>query len=98
VPRENVLGEVNKGVYVMMSGLDYERLVLAGCIRSCSVERTLDAVIPRSAYQNVLLQSNPGGPVGLMQACLDIALPYASERKQFGRSIGDFQVRQIALT
>eukprot|EP00193_Tetraselmis_chui_P005402 CAMPEP_0177751218 /NCGR_PEP_ID=MMETSP0491_2-20121128/253_1 /TAXON_ID=63592 /ORGANISM="Tetraselmis chuii, Strain PLY429" /LENGTH=339 /DNA_ID=CAMNT_0019266309 /DNA_START=541 /DNA_END=1560 /DNA_ORIENTATION=- len=67
VPRENVLGEVNKGVYVMMSGLDYERLVLAG------------------------------GPVGLMQACLDIALPYASERKQFGRSIGDFQLIQGKL-
>jgi len=67
VPAENVLGEVNKGVYVMMSGLDYERLVLAG------------------------------GPVGIMQACLDVALPYAREREQFGRPIGEFQLIQGKL-
>lgn len=62
VPEENVLGGVNEGVAVMMSGLDYERLVLAA------------------------------GPVGLMQACLDIALPYAAQRHQFGQPIGQFQV------
>jgi isovaleryl-CoA dehydrogenase len=62
VPKENVLGGVDQGVRVLMSGLDYERLVLAG------------------------------GPVGLMQACLDTALPYATQRKQFGKPIGEFQV------
>mmetsp|Transcript_2330 Transcript_2330/g.6033 ORF Transcript_2330/g.6033 Transcript_2330/m.6033 type:complete len:436 (+) Transcript_2330:170-1477(+) len=67
VPAENVLGEVNKGVYVMMSGLDYERLVLAG------------------------------GPLGLMQASLDIVLPYARERTQFGKPIGEFQLIQGKL-
>jgi len=67
VPVENVLGEVNQGVYVMMSGLDYERLVLAG------------------------------GPVGLMQACLDTVLPYVHERKQFNKSIGEFQFIQGKL-
>eukprot|EP00455_Lapot_gusevi_P018651 TRINITY_DN2022_c0_g1_i3.p1 TRINITY_DN2022_c0_g1~~TRINITY_DN2022_c0_g1_i3.p1 ORF type:complete len:416 (+),score=172.15 TRINITY_DN2022_c0_g1_i3:64-1311(+) len=64
VPVENVLGPVNKGVKVLMSGLDYERLVLAA------------------------------GPVGLMQACMDIALPYVHTRKQFGQSIGTFQLMQ----
>lgn len=67
VPAENVLGEVNKGVYVLMSGLDYERLVLAA------------------------------GPLGLMQACLDISVPYAKERKQFGKAIGEFQFIQGKL-
>ncbi|GMH33440.1 hypothetical protein BSKO_01274 [Bryopsis sp. KO-2023] len=67
VPKENVLGEVNKGVYVLMSGLDYERLVLAA------------------------------GPVGLMQACLDICLPYVHDRKQFGQRIGEFQLIQAKL-
>lgn len=67
VPVENVLGEVNKGVRVLMSGLDYERLVLSG------------------------------GPLGIMAACLDVALPYARERKQFGRSIGEFQLIQGKL-
>lgn len=57
-----MLGQVNKGVYVLMSGLDYERLVLAA------------------------------GPVGLMQACLDVCLPYVHDRKQFGQKIGEFQV------
>ena len=64
VPKENVLGEVNKGVKVLMSGLDYERTVLSG------------------------------GPVGIMQACLDVVLPYVHDRKQFGQSIGEFQFIQ----
>ncbi len=67
VPAGNVLGEVDKGVRVLMSGLDYERLVLSG------------------------------GPLGIMAACLDVALPYARERKQFGRSIGEFQLIQGKL-
>lgn len=62
MPDENILGGENKGVAVLMSGLDYERLVLAS------------------------------GPVGLMQACLDVAVPYATQRKQFGQPIGNFQV------
>ncbi len=64
VPEENVLGTVGKGVNVLMSGLDYERAVLAA------------------------------GPLGIMQACLDIALPYVHERKQFGQPIGTFQLVQ----
>jgi isovaleryl-CoA dehydrogenase len=64
VPEENVLGIVGKGVNVLMSGLDYERAVLAA------------------------------GPLGIMQACLDIALPYVHERKQFGQAIGNFQLVQ----
>jgi isovaleryl-CoA dehydrogenase len=64
VPEENVLGAVNGGVGVLMSGLDYERAVLAG------------------------------GPLGIMQACLDVVLPYVRERKQFGRAIGAFQLMQ----
>jgi len=64
VPEENVLGQVNKGVAVLMSGLDYERLVLSA------------------------------GPLGIMQACMDIVLPYIHERKQFGKSIGEFQLVQ----
>ena len=64
VPEENVLGEVNKGVRVLMSGLDYERVIIAA------------------------------GPLGIMQACLDIAVPYANEREQFGQKIGDFQFIQ----
>jgi isovaleryl-CoA dehydrogenase len=67
VPAENVLGEVNEGAAVLMSGLDYERIVLAG------------------------------GPLGIMQACLDIALPYMHEREQFGRPIGSFQLMQGKL-
>ena len=54
--------QVDKGVYVLMSGLDFERLVLAA------------------------------GPLGLMQACLDVVLPYVHERKQFQQKIGEFQV------
>jgi isovaleryl-CoA dehydrogenase len=67
VPEENVLGAVGKGVNVLMSGLDYERVVLAA------------------------------GPLGLMQAALDVALPYAHERKQFGQPIGTFQLVQGKL-
>ncbi|XP_050342871.1 isovaleryl-CoA dehydrogenase, mitochondrial [Nymphalis io] len=64
VPAMNLLGEENKGVYVLMSGLDLERLVLAA------------------------------GPVGLMQAAIDTAFEYAHTRKQFGKSIGEFQLLQ----
>ncbi|MBK9081897.1 MAG: isovaleryl-CoA dehydrogenase [Rhizobiales bacterium] len=64
VPEENVLGQVNKGVNVLMSGLDYERAVLAA------------------------------GPIGIMQAAMDIVMPYVHERKQFGQSIGEFQLVQ----
>jgi len=67
VPAENVLGKVGKGVEVLMSGLDYERAVLAG------------------------------GPLGIMQACIDVVLPYLHERKQFGRPIGEFQLMQGKL-
>ena len=56
--------QVDQGVYVLMSGLDYERLVLSA------------------------------GPLGLMQACLDVVLPYIHDRKQFGQKIGEFQVCQ----
>lgn len=64
VPQENVLGEVGRGVQVLMSGLDYERVVLAG------------------------------GPLGIMSACMDIVVPYIHDRKQFGQSIGQFQLIQ----
>jgi len=64
VPEENILGPLNKGVGVLMSGLDYERVVLSG------------------------------GPVGIMQACLDVVVPYLHDRKQFGQSIGEFQLIQ----
>jgi isovaleryl-CoA dehydrogenase len=64
VPAENVLGRDGGGVNVLMSGLDYERAVLAG------------------------------GPLGVMAACLDVVLPYVHERKQFGQSIGEFQLMQ----
>jgi isovaleryl-CoA dehydrogenase len=64
VPAENVLGGVNDGWKVVMSGLDYERVVLAA------------------------------GPLGIMQACLDVVLPYVHERKQFGKPIGEFQLVQ----
>ncbi|SEQ42199.1 isovaleryl-CoA dehydrogenase [Solimonas aquatica] len=67
VPEENVLGAVGRGVNVLMSGLDFERVVLSG------------------------------GPLGLMQACLDIAVPYVHERKQFGQAIGEFQLMQGKL-
>ncbi len=64
IPEENVLGQLNGGVRVLMSGLDYERAVLAA------------------------------GPLGIMQACLDVVVPYIHERKQFGQSIGEFQLIQ----
>ena len=67
VPAENLLGEEGKGVEVLMSGLDYERAVLAA------------------------------GPLGLMQAALDLVLPYVHERKQFGQPIGTFQLMQGKL-
>lgn len=67
VPEENILGEFNRGVGVLMSGLDYERTVLAA------------------------------GPIGIMQACLDIVLPYVHERKQFNQAIGEFQLIQAKL-
>ncbi len=64
VPEENVLGDIGRGVNVLMSGLDYERAVLAA------------------------------GPLGIMQAAMDIVLPYVHERKQFGQAIGEFQLVQ----
>ncbi|CCQ12102.1 Isovaleryl-CoA dehydrogenase [Pseudoalteromonas luteoviolacea B = ATCC 29581] len=64
VPAENILGNLNEGVKVLMSGLDYERVVLAG------------------------------GPLGIMQACMDVVVPYIHERKQFNQSIGEFQLIQ----
>src|SRR5918994_2067413 len=67
VPEENVLNEVGRGVNVLMSGLDYERLVLSG------------------------------GPIGIMQACMDVVIPYLHERKQFGQPIGEFQLMQGKL-
>ena len=65
VPEKNVIGQVDGGVYVLMSGLDMERLVLAG------------------------------GPLGLMQAACEYSFNYAHERKQFGKSIGSFQLIQV---
>jgi len=67
VPEENVLGQIGKGVNVLMSGLDYERAVLAA------------------------------GPCGIMQACMDVVVPYVHERKQFGEPIGSFQLVQGKL-
>jgi len=67
VPEENVLGPLNRGVEVLMSGLDYERAVLAA------------------------------GPTGIMQACLDVVLPYVHDRRQFGKPIGEFQLVQGKL-
>jgi isovaleryl-CoA dehydrogenase len=64
VPEENVLGQIDEGVRVLMSGLDYERLVLSG------------------------------GPLGLMQAAMDVVIPYVHEREQFGQAIGEFQLMQ----
>ena len=67
VPAENILGQENGGVRVLMSGLDYERVVLSG------------------------------GPLGIMQACMDEVLPYVHDRKQFGEAIGNFQFIQGKL-
>jgi isovaleryl-CoA dehydrogenase len=67
IPSENVIGEVNQGVKLLMGGLNTERLVLSG------------------------------GPLGLMQACLDLVIPYMRERKQFDRAIGSFGIMQAKL-
>jgi isovaleryl-CoA dehydrogenase len=67
LPAENRVGVENEGVRVLMSGLDYERVVLAA------------------------------GPLGIMQACLDVALPYVHQRQQFGQPIGEFQLMQAKL-
>ncbi|MDD9907406.1 MAG: isovaleryl-CoA dehydrogenase [Rhodospirillaceae bacterium] len=67
VPEENVVSDVGAGVRVLMSGLDYERLVLSG------------------------------GPLGIMQACMDVVVPYVHEREQFGEPIGKFQLMQGKL-
>ena len=67
VPAENILGELNRGAAVLMSGLDYERAILAA------------------------------GPTGIMQACMDSVVPYIHERKQFGQSIGEFELMQGKL-
>jgi len=67
VPVANILGTLNNGVGVLMSGLDYERVVLSG------------------------------GPLGIMQACMDLVVPYVHERKQFNKSIGQFQLIQGKL-
>ena len=64
VPQENILGQEGSGARVLMSGLDYERVVLSG------------------------------GPLGIMQACMDLVVPYIHDRKQFGQSIGEFQLVQ----
>ena len=64
VPKENILGELNGGVKVLMGGLDYERLVLAG------------------------------GPLGIMQAAMDVAVAYIRDRQQFGKAIGEFELVQ----
>lgn len=67
VPKENLLGKLNGGAEVLMSGLNYERVILAA------------------------------GPVGIMQACFDIVLPYVHERKQFGKAIGEFELMQAKI-
>ena len=67
VPVANILGQLNGGVRVLMSGLDYERVVLSG------------------------------GPLGIMQACMDLVVPYVHDRKQFGQAIGEFQLVQGKL-
>ena len=67
VPQENVMGPLNGGVKVLMSGLDYERVVLSGI------------------------------QLGIMQACLDVVLPYVRERRQFGQPIGSFQLMQAKI-
>ena len=64
VPKENVLGKIDDGISILMSGLNYERVILAA------------------------------GPVGIMQACLDVVLPYIRQREQFGKPIGEFELMQ----
>ena len=67
IPSANLVGSEGQGVYILMTGLDYERVVLAG------------------------------GPLGIMQACLDVAVPYVQQRKQFGQPLADFQLVQAAI-
>jgi isovaleryl-CoA dehydrogenase len=67
IPEANLLGQLNEGVYILMRGLDSERLVLSG------------------------------GPLGIMQAALDVVLPYVRERKQFGKPIGEFEIMQAKI-
>ncbi|MEM7081218.1 MAG: acyl-CoA dehydrogenase family protein [Pseudomonadota bacterium] len=67
IPKDNLLGELHGGVYLLMRGLDSERLVLSG------------------------------GPLGIMQACMDLVLAYLHERKQFGKAIGEFGIMQAKL-
>ena len=67
VPEENVLGSCGDGIRLLMSGLDYERAILAG------------------------------GPLGIMQACMDLVFPYVHDRQQFGRPIGTFHLMQGKL-
>ena len=67
IPAENMLGELDKGVYVLMKGLDYERLILSA------------------------------GPVGIMQAAVDLSLGYLTEREQFGKKLGEFQILQAKI-
>ncbi len=67
IPAENLLGDVNRGAAILMSGLDYERVVLSG------------------------------GSLGIMQACMDVVVPYLHDRKQFGQPIGEFQLMQAKL-
>ena len=67
IPAENVIGEVDRGVRVLMSGLDYERVILSA------------------------------GSIGIMQACMDIVIPYVHEREQFGQPIGTFQIMQAKV-
>ena len=67
IPKENILGQLGRGVEVLMSGLDYERVVLSA------------------------------GPIGIMQSCLDVVIPYVHDRKQFGKPIGEFQFLQGKL-
>jgi len=67
IPESNLLGEANGGVYILMRGLDSERLVISG------------------------------GPIGIMQACMDVVLPYVRERKQFGKPIGEFEIMQAKI-
>jgi len=67
IPEENLLGQLDKGVYVLMKGLDYERLILSA------------------------------GPLGIMQAAVDNSLAYLSEREQFGKKLGEFQILQAKI-
>lgn len=67
IPKSALVGEEGRGVYILMTGLDYERVVLAG------------------------------GPLGIMQACLDVAIPYVQQRHQFNQALANFQLVQAAI-